>query len=86
MSNVHPWFANVSVQNAANWTEQFFQQTNVDLAETLPNKPQMSIAETGGYCAYYIPSFLLTFPSNWQAGPPCVMTYFWCRFLPNLHL
>ncbi|KXN88617.1 putative glucan endo-1,3-beta-glucosidase btgC [Leucoagaricus sp. SymC.cos] len=47
MSNVHPWFANVSVQNAASWTTQFFQETNVNPANALPNKPQMYIAETG---------------------------------------
>ncbi|KAJ8072920.1 hypothetical protein PM082_016480 [Marasmius tenuissimus] len=47
MSNVHPWFANVSVDTAAAWTFNFFQETNVDPAALLPNKPQMSIAETG---------------------------------------
>lgn len=47
MANVHPWFANVSVQTAANWTMTFFQQTDVAVANALPNKPSMSIAETG---------------------------------------
>ncbi|KAJ3548209.1 hypothetical protein NM688_g5326 [Phlebia brevispora] len=47
MSNVHPWFANVSIDQAAAWTASFFQETNVDDALTLPNKPQMFIAETG---------------------------------------
>ncbi|KAJ3568721.1 hypothetical protein NP233_g5534 [Leucocoprinus birnbaumii] len=47
MANVHPWFANVSIDTAANWTFQFFQETDVDLANTLSNKPTMSIAETG---------------------------------------
>ncbi|KAI0076006.1 glycoside hydrolase [Panus rudis PR-1116 ss-1] len=47
MSNVHPWFANVSIDQAADWTAQFFQETNVAVAQTLSNKPQMFIAETG---------------------------------------
>ncbi|KAF6759952.1 glycoside hydrolase family 17 protein [Ephemerocybe angulata] len=37
MANVHPWFANVSVDAAAAWTTNFFQEQNVD----------MYIAETG---------------------------------------
>lgn len=47
MSNVHPWFANVSIDQAAAWTNEFFQETNVAVANTLSNKPQMYIAETG---------------------------------------
>ncbi|KAI0091088.1 glycoside hydrolase superfamily [Irpex rosettiformis] len=47
MSNVHPWFANVSIDQAAGWTAEFFQQTNVDVANNLTNKPKMFIAETG---------------------------------------
>jgi len=47
MSNVHAWFAETTIQDAANWTLTFFQQTNVDEANTLANKPQMYIAETG---------------------------------------
>jgi exo-beta-1,3-glucanase (GH17 family) len=47
MSNVHPWFANVSAANAAGWVADFFQITNVDVANTLSNKPTMFIAETG---------------------------------------
>ncbi|KAI6108021.1 glycoside hydrolase family 17 protein [Pisolithus sp. B1] len=47
MANVHPWFANVSIDDAAAWTAEYFQTTNVDLANSLPNKPKMSIAETG---------------------------------------
>jgi exo-beta-1,3-glucanase (GH17 family) len=47
MANVHPWFANVSAETGAAWTAQFFQTTNVDVANTLPNKPKMYIAETG---------------------------------------
>lgn len=47
MSNVHPWFANQSIANAAGWTYTFFEETNVQPAELLSNKPQMYIAETG---------------------------------------
>jgi exo-beta-1,3-glucanase (GH17 family) len=47
MSNVHPWFANVSVDQAAGWTWDFFETQNVQPASELPNKPTMSIAETG---------------------------------------
>jgi len=47
MANVHPWFANVSIDQAAGWTWSFFEDTDVALASTLTNKPSMSIAETG---------------------------------------
>lgn len=47
MSNVHAWFAGTTIQDSANWTFTFFQETNVDVANALPNKPQMYIAETG---------------------------------------
>ena len=47
MSNVHPWFANVSIEEAAGWTAEFFEGNNVVVAQSLPNKPQMFIAETG---------------------------------------
>ena len=47
MANVHAWFAGTTVQAAANWTFTFFQETNVDVANALTNKPQMYIAETG---------------------------------------
>lgn len=47
MSNVHPWFANQSINDAAGWTANFFQTQNVALAKTLPNNPKMFIAETG---------------------------------------
>ena len=49
MANVHPWFANVSIDTAASWTTTFFQQNDVDAASSQPNKPSMSIAETGMY-------------------------------------
>jgi len=47
MANVHPWFANVSIDQAAGWTWSFFEINNVDFAATLSNSPSMSIAETG---------------------------------------
>jgi exo-beta-1,3-glucanase (GH17 family) len=47
MSNVHPWFANVSIDQAAAWTNEFFEQQNVQPAAALTNNPMMYIAETG---------------------------------------
>ncbi|PFH52935.1 glycoside hydrolase family 17 protein [Amanita thiersii Skay4041] len=46
MANVHAWFAHVGIEDAAQWTMTFFQQQDVDVANTFPNKPQMTIAET----------------------------------------
>ena len=57
MANVHPWFANVTVQAGPQWTWDFFDQTDVQPANALPNKPSMSIAEVGwptvGHCLRY---------------------------------
>ena len=47
MSNVHPWFANVSIDQSAAWTYEFFEQQNVQPAAALTNSPKMYIAETG---------------------------------------
>ena len=47
MSNVHPWFANQSIQNAAGWTYDFFETTNVQPAASISSSLQMYIAETG---------------------------------------
>ncbi|EIN10059.1 glycoside hydrolase family 17 protein [Punctularia strigosozonata HHB-11173 SS5] len=47
MSNVHPWFADTTIDDAAGWTYEFFQEQNVEPAAALSNKPQMYIAETG---------------------------------------
>ncbi|KAF8813325.1 glycoside hydrolase [Phlegmacium glaucopus] len=47
MANVHPWFGSVSINDAAGWTADFFQQTDVVVANNLTNKPTMYIAETG---------------------------------------
>jgi len=47
MANVHPWFANVSIDEAAAWTSSFFATTDVAVAAALNNTPAMTIAETG---------------------------------------
>ncbi|KAF8150807.1 glycoside hydrolase superfamily [Crassisporium funariophilum] len=47
MANVHPWFANVTVEVSAGWTADFFAQQDVSQANALSNKPTMYIAETG---------------------------------------
>lgn len=47
LANVHPWFAHVSIDEAAAWTASYFDQTNVQPANALSNKPKMYIAETG---------------------------------------
>lgn len=47
LSNVHPWFANTTVEDAAAWTATFFEETNVIPASQLSNSPKMYIAETG---------------------------------------
>lgn len=59
MSNVHPWFANVSIDQAAAWTNEFFQENNVAVAQSLSNKPQMFIAETG-WPSVWLPSHILS--------------------------
>ena len=47
MANVHPWFANTTAGNGASWTFTFFEGVDVALANSLPNVPDMFIAETG---------------------------------------
>jgi exo-beta-1,3-glucanase (GH17 family) len=47
MSIVHPWLADKTILDAATWTLASFKETSVDVANTLTNKPQMYIAETG---------------------------------------
>jgi len=47
MANVHPWFGNVSIDQAAAWTYSFFEEQNVQPAAALSNTPTMYIAETG---------------------------------------
>jgi hypothetical protein len=38
MANVHPWFADQAIQDAAGWTADFFATTNVAAANALSNK------------------------------------------------
>jgi exo-beta-1,3-glucanase (GH17 family) len=47
MANVHAWFANVGINDAAGWTASFFNENDVQVANMLSNKPTMYIAETG---------------------------------------
>jgi exo-beta-1,3-glucanase (GH17 family) len=47
MANVHPWFGNVSIDQAPGWTYEFFEQTDVQAAAAVSNHPTMYIAETG---------------------------------------
>lgn len=63
MANVHPWFANQSINDAAGWTADFFTSTDVALAQSLTNKPKMFIAETGW------PTGSSSFNANPNDGP-----------------
>ncbi|KAF8754281.1 glycosyl hydrolase 17 family [Rhizoctonia solani] len=47
LANVHPWFAHTTINDAAGWTWDFFQQNNIAQANAVANKPTMYIAETG---------------------------------------
>ncbi|WRT66715.1 uncharacterized protein IL334_003678 [Kwoniella shivajii] len=47
MANVHPWFGSVAIDDAASWTDQFFQEFDVEPAALASNKPDVYIAETG---------------------------------------
>ncbi|KAG1759188.1 glycoside hydrolase family 17 protein [Suillus occidentalis] len=68
MANVHPWFANQSIDNAAAWTANFFNTTDYALAQSLPNKPKMFIAETGW------PTGTSSFNANPNDGPSLAST------------
>ena len=46
MSNIHPFFAGVTAQEAAGWTWDFWQTHDVTLTASLPNVKQV-ISETG---------------------------------------
>lgn len=46
MANIHPFFAGVSVEEAAGWTWSFWQNQNVPLTASSPNVGQI-ISETG---------------------------------------
>ncbi|CAK5262780.1 unnamed protein product, partial [Mycena citricolor] len=47
MANVHPWFANTAIADAASWTADFFTSTDVAAVNGVSNKPTAYIAETG---------------------------------------
>jgi len=47
MSNIHPWFGNLPVDQAAGWTWEFFQENNVAMAAKVSNNPELIIAEVG---------------------------------------
>jgi len=47
MSNVHPWFGNVSITDAAAWTYDFFNETNLAMSAQTTTNPTWYIAETG---------------------------------------
>jgi len=47
MANVHPFFAGVIVEKAANWTYEFFQKNDVILTANLATKPRVMISEVG---------------------------------------
>ncbi|KAI8460849.1 glycoside hydrolase superfamily [Phakopsora pachyrhizi] len=47
MANVHPWFGHVSIDQAATWTWNFFQDFDVKVCAQASNNPVMYIAETG---------------------------------------
>ncbi|KAJ7679025.1 glycoside hydrolase superfamily [Mycena polygramma] len=47
MANVHPWFADTRIENAAGWTADFFSDTDLKAAAVVANTPDMYIAETG---------------------------------------
>lgn len=66
MANVHPWFANVSADQSANWTTTFFQEQDQALADSLSNHPLMYIAETGEFSIGLFQN--LTNPKDFQAG------------------
>lgn len=66
MANVHPWFANVSVEQSAGWTADFFAQTDVALANSLSNKPTMYIAETGWPSVSNVSPCVLQINSAWK--------------------
>ncbi|KAG8800996.1 hypothetical protein FRC18_007905, partial [Serendipita sp. 400] len=47
LSNIHAWFAPTTAAGAAQWTNDFFQENNIQPAELLSPSPKMIIAETG---------------------------------------
>jgi hypothetical protein len=65
MANVHPWFADTTIEAAAGWTTSFFADTDVRAAAAVSNTPQMYIAETGVLNGFTY-SLLLT-SSGWPS-------------------
>jgi len=47
MSNIHGWFANQTINNAATWVTNFFETTNVQPGASLTPSPKFMIGETG---------------------------------------
>ncbi|GMK59660.1 hypothetical protein CspeluHIS016_0802660 [Cutaneotrichosporon spelunceum] len=47
MANVHPWFGKVPIDQAADWTYDYFMNNDVVYSQQVPNQPAMYIAETG---------------------------------------
>jgi len=47
MANVHPWFADVTIDQSASWTASYFQSTDIALAASTTKNPPFYIAETG---------------------------------------
>ncbi|KAG8951266.1 hypothetical protein FRC04_006505 [Tulasnella sp. 424] len=90
MSNIHPWFGNLAVDQAAGWTWQFFEDNNVAMAAQTTNNPELIIAEIGwpskssdaahatnGPSAADIPT-LQTFMDSWICQANTNQTkYFW---------
>ena len=62
MSNIHAWFANVSINDAAAWVNEFFQENNIAAADALSNKPAFYIAETGWPTVRFDPQCRLDCP------------------------
>ncbi|KAG9050181.1 hypothetical protein FS837_007079 [Tulasnella sp. UAMH 9824] len=90
MSNIHPWFGSVPVDQAAGWTWQFLEDNNVPMAAQTTNKPELIIAEIGwpskssdaksatnGPSAADIPT-MQTFMDSWICQANTNQTkYFW---------
>ncbi|BEJ10712.1 hypothetical protein CspHIS471_0101340 [Cutaneotrichosporon sp. HIS471] len=47
MANVHPWFGQVPIDQAATWTWDYFMNNDVIYSQQATNQPAMYIAETG---------------------------------------
>ncbi|KAI8450226.1 glycoside hydrolase superfamily [Phakopsora pachyrhizi] len=47
MANVHPWFANLPVDRASDWTWQYYQDSVVNVCSKAPNRPTLYIGEIG---------------------------------------